>query len=118
MHALSHPVGAVLDAHHGLTNAVFMPYVLRFNAPVISERISDLARYIGLEDASFEGFHGWVLGLRERLQIPHTADALGVTEALIDDLGHRAAADPSAGGNPIPVDAAALSGLYRQSLVG
>lgn len=118
MHALSHPVGAVLDAHHGLTNAVFMPYVLSFNAPAIAERIGNMARYIGLEEASFEGFLDWVLGLRSRLQIPHTSDALGVTEALIDDLGTRAAADPSAGGNPIPVDAAALRMLYRRSLVG
>ncbi len=118
MHALAHPVGAVLDAHHGLTNAVFMPYVLTFNRPAIAERIGDLARYIGLDQPTFAGFHAWVLGLRERLGIPHTADALGVTEELIADLGRRAAADPSAGGNPIPVDAAALSGLYRQSLRG
>ena len=118
MHALSHPVGAVLDAHHGLTNAIFMPYVLAFNAPVISDRIGDLARYIGLENANFDGFLAWVLGLRERLDIPHTADALGLTTDLIEDLGRRAAADAAAGGNPIPVDAAALSGLYAQSLSG
>ncbi|MFT5681131.1 MAG: alcohol dehydrogenase class IV [Myxococcota bacterium] len=118
MHALSHPVGALLNAHHGLTNAVFMPYVLAFNKSAIEDRIGDLARYIGLEKQSFEGFLEWVLLLRERLSIPHTSDNLGVTEALVDDLGRRAAADPSAGGNPIPVDVEALSGLYRQSLLG
>ena len=118
MHALSHPVGAVLDAHHGLSNAVFMPYVLSFNEAAISARISALARYIGLSSATFAGFLDWVLGLRERLDIPHTADALGVREEHIADLAARAAADPTAGGNPIPVDADALGELYRRALVG
>ena len=110
-------LGRVLDAHHGLSNAVFMPYVLAFNREAIKDRMDRAAGYLGLSGGA-EGFLRWVLDVRERLGISHTADALGVTEDAIDDLAARAAVDPCAGGNPVPVDAAALAGLYRRALAG
>ena len=70
IHALSHPVGALYDTHHGLTNAVFMPYVLSFNRPAIEARIARLAAYLGLEP-TFEAFLAWVLALRTEIGIPH-----------------------------------------------
>lgn len=118
IHALSHPVGAVHGAHHGTLNAVFMPYVLAFNEPVIGERIERLARYLGIAPASFPGFLTWVLRLRERIGIPHTLAELGLRESDVDALVPKALADPSAAGNPIPLDASAVARLYRRALSG
>ena len=118
IHSLSHPVGAVYDSHHGLCNAVFMPYVLAFNRPAIEERMIRLARYLGLADASTQGVIDWVLALRKELAIPHTADAIGVKLADLDMLSAMAAEDPSCGGNPVPLDAKSLKRLYEASLAG
>jgi alcohol dehydrogenase class IV len=79
MHALSHPIGALLGTHHGLTNAVLMPYMLAFNRSAVEARLSRLAGYIGLREASFEGFLGWIVELRRRLEIPRTLADLGVS---------------------------------------
>ena len=73
MHSMSHPCGAVYDTHHGLTNAVVMPYVLEFNRPAIEEKMTGLARYLGLGEASFQGVVRWILDLRERIGIPRTS---------------------------------------------
>jgi len=118
IHALSHPVGAVYDSHHGLTNAVFMPYVLAFNRSAIEDRIVRLARYLGLDTPTFDGFLEWVLALRRELHIPHTCRDLGVQESRLDELSRMAAHDPCAGGNPVPLDAATLKGLYERALAG
>ncbi len=118
MHAMSHPIGAVLGAHHGLTNAIVMPYVLRFNAPAIRDRLTDLARALDLEITSEMGLIDSVLELREDIGIPHTLAAVGVTEAHATSLAPAALADPSAGGNPIPLTVASLEQLFRASLAG
>jgi len=118
MHSLSHPVGGMLGAHHGLLNAVVMPYVLVFNKPAIADRMTDLARALGLPDPSFEAVLSWVLALREDLNIPHSLADLGVGEEHIDALAPMAAADPTATTNPIPVDTASLASLYRQAIRG
>jgi len=118
IHSLSHPVGALYDAHHGLSNAVFMPYVLAFNRPAIEAKMVRLARYLDLPDASTQGVIDWVLALRRDLALPHTAEALGVTPADLDRLSVMAAEDPSCGGNPLPVDAASLKALFQASLDG
>jgi alcohol dehydrogenase len=118
IHSLSHPVGAIYDTHHGLTNAVVMPYVLTFNRPVIDGKIRRLAAWLELPAPSFEGFLDWVLGLRRRLSIPHTLAELGVPDGRLDELAVMAAKDPTAGGNPVPVDANALRGLYRHAFDG
>ena len=118
MHALSHPIGALRGTHHGLTNAVLMPYVLAFNRAVIEERLVRLAGYIGLEDASFEGFVAWIVELRQSLGIPHRLSDLGVSETELDRLSAMAEADPSAGGNPLPFDAAAARAVLESALAG
>jgi len=120
MHALSHPVGAVTDAHHGLSNAIFMPYVLAFNGPHIAERLDRLARYLDLDRAKggVAAVLDWTLALREALDIPHTADALGVTHELVPQLAAMAVDDPSAGGNPVPLDVATTTRLLEAALAG
>jgi alcohol dehydrogenase class IV len=117
IHALSHPVGALYDTHHGLTNAVFMPYVLRFNQAAIEDRIARLAAYLGLA-GSFEAFLAWVLALRSELGIPHTLAALGVDDRQFERMSEMAPLDPTAAGNPIPIDARACRRLYETAYVG
>lgn len=118
IHSLSHPVGAVYDTHHGLTNAVFMPYVLAFNRKAVEDKIAALARYIGLKDTSFTGFLDWVLALRRELSVPHTLKDLGVADDRIDMLAEMATADPSAGTNPVPVGVKEHRTLLEMSFAG
>jgi len=118
IHSLSHPVGAHYDSHHGLTNAVFMPYVLVANRPAIEARITRLAAYLQLKDTSFEGFLQWTLDLREALDIPHSPSALGMKEEVVPSFAVEAAMDSTAGTNPLPLDVPILERMYRKSLAG
>jgi alcohol dehydrogenase class IV len=118
IHSLSHPVGAHLHTHHGLTNAVFMPYVLVHNRSAIEARMELLARYLGLPKSGFDGVLHWINDLRVAVGIPHSADALGLTEELAHQLAPEALADPTAGTNPVPLTVEALQGLYLKALSG
>jgi alcohol dehydrogenase len=117
IHALSHPVGALYDTHHGRTNAVFMPYVLAFNRPAIADRIARAAAYMGLAP-SFDAFLGWVLELRAEIGIPHTLAGLGIDDAKLDLMSRMAPRDPTAGGNPVPLEETACRRLYESALAG
>ena len=117
IHALSHPVGALYDTHHGLTNAVFMPYVLAFNRPAIEGKVERLAAYLGLEPA-FDAFLAWVLELRAEIGIPHTLAGLMVDEAKFDLMSRMAPKDPTAGGNPVVLDEKNCRQLYQNALAG
>jgi alcohol dehydrogenase class IV len=117
VHALSHPVGALYDTHHGLTNAVFMPYVLAFNRPAVEDRIARLAAYVGLKP-SFPAFLDWLLALRAETRIPHTLAGLGVDDARIDLITAMAPNDPTAGSNPVPLDAEAARTIFAHALTG
>ena len=112
IHSLSHPVGALYDTHHGMTNAVVMPYVLAHNRPAIEDRINRLAAWLGVE-GGFPGFLDWVLLLRERLGVPPTLAALGVPDDRLDEMAPMALEDPTAGGNPVPLTLEDLRRLYR-----
>ena len=118
MHALSHPIGALCGTHHGLTNAVLMPYVLAYNRPAIEERLARLAAYIGLPDPGFDAFLAWILDLRRRLSIPHSLAELGVPADAVERLAAMAEADPSAAGNPRPFDAAAARQVLEAAMAG
>jgi alcohol dehydrogenase len=117
IHSLSHPVGAVLDTHHGLTNAVVMPYVLQFNQRAIALKIERLARYLGLKPG-FDGFLDWVIELRRTIGIPHTLAELGVTTDQLERFSAMAAEDPTAGGNPVKAGAAEMRAMYDAALAG
>ncbi|MDH5749874.1 MAG: iron-containing alcohol dehydrogenase [Rhodospirillales bacterium] len=118
IHSLSHPVGAVYDTHHGLTNAVFFPYVMVFNRPAIEDRMTHLARVLDLPKPGFAGVLDWILTLRETLNIPHTAKDLGVEESRLDELSKMAAEDPTAGGNPVPVGVSEMKRMFEAALAG
>ncbi|MCD2176501.1 iron-containing alcohol dehydrogenase [Rhizobium sp. C1] len=115
IHSLSHPVGAIYHTHHGTTNAVVMPPVLRFNRPAIEDRIAAAAAYLGIA-GGFNGFYDFVLGLRETLGIPDKLAALGVKTDRIDEMSVMAVADPSTGGNPVELTVEAAKTLFLESI--
>jgi alcohol dehydrogenase class IV len=118
VHALAHPVGATYDTHHGMTNAVILPYVIVFNKEAISPRIGAIARALDLPDQSYEGFLAWVVEFRRRLKVPATLRELKVDEEKAEAIGIAAAADPSAGSNPRPVTAADCERIFRAAVKG
>jgi alcohol dehydrogenase class IV len=117
MHAMAHPIGAVFDAHHGLINAVVMPYVLKFNRAAIEVRIARLADYLGI-DGGFDGFLAWILEIRASLGIAHSLAEIGVDIAKIDEIAAMAVVDPSAGGNPIALTIENITPLFRAAILG
>jgi len=121
MHSLSHPIGAIHHTHHGMTNAVFMPYVLAFNRPAIEERVARAAAYIGIK-GGFDGFMKAVLKLRKDLKVHHALPGLikGVTldkkqKGLIADM---AIVDPTAGGNPVKLTKKAALQILEAAIEG
>ena len=118
IHSLSHPVGAIYNAHHGETNGIVMPYVLQFNRPAIEERMQRLARLLDLQPANFDGVLQWVLALRQQIGIPNTLADVGVKEADLDLLVPMAVDDPSTGGNPRPAGAAEMRTMFEKAIRG
>ena len=118
IHSLSHPVGALYDTHHGLTNAVVMPYVLAHNRAAIDDKMTRLAAWLGLPAPSFQAVMDWVLDLRREIGIPHTLKDLGVGDERLDEMSRMAAEDPTAPGNPIPVGAPELKTMFVAALEG
>lgn len=118
MHSLSHPCGANLNTHHGLTNAVVMPYVLVWNRRAIEQKLARLAAYLGLESHTFGGVLDWVLELRRSIGIPNTLADLGVRPEHAVSLASQAFADPSTGGNPVPLDITHFERLYLNCIRG
>ncbi len=115
IHAMSHPIGAHFNTHHGTTNAVCMPAVLRFNASAIANRFTDAAHYLGIA-GGFSGFQDYVQQLNDALGIPGGLAALGVTQDAIPTLVEGAIIDPSCGGNPIELTTGNLTSLFEAAL--
>jgi alcohol dehydrogenase class IV len=118
MHSLSHPCSANLHTHHGLTNAVVMPYVLAWNRPALDDKMVRLAALLGLRKAGYAGVLEWILELRTAIGIPHTLADLGVKEAHAEQFAPQAFDDPSTGGNPVPMTTEHFAALYRQCIRG
>ncbi len=118
MHSLSHPCGAVLNTHHGLTNAVVMPYVLDFNRASIEDKMEILARFLDFSNPGFQAIMDWVLKLREELDIPNTLASLDVSEAHAHELAPMAAVDPTAATNPVPLTTENCEQLYLNAING
>jgi len=117
MHALAHPLGAIYDAHHGMLNAILMPYVLKANYSAIKDRIPRLARYLDLEP-DFDAFLNWVLSMRKEINIHHQLSAIIPEDSRLAEIGEMAVVDPSAGTNPILHDAAAYTQIVRNAYNG
>ncbi|MGE0623467.1 MAG: iron-containing alcohol dehydrogenase [Pseudomonadales bacterium] len=115
IHALSHPVGALYDTHHGMTNAVFMPYVLTFNRPAIEEKIQRLAAWLDI-DGGFDGFLAAVVELRRDVGVPPTLAGLGVNGERRDTIAAMAVVDPTASGNPRTLTADGAREIFEAAL--
>ena len=119
IHSLSHPVNALNNIHHGLSNAIFMPYVLTFNKDVIEDKIIKICDYIGLDDKSFNGFINWVLELRKKLNMPHKlSEIIDEKDLQLDRLSKMALDDPSTGGNPKKLTEIDMKVMYQHSMSG
>tara|TARA_Y100000590_G_scaffold44562_1_gene47394 strand:+ start:364 stop:1527 length:1164 start_codon:yes stop_codon:yes gene_type:complete len=119
IHSLSHPVNSVYNIHHGLSNAIFMPYVLTFNKKEIEKKIIKLSEYLELKEKSFNCFLEWTLNLRKDLNIPHKlSDVANVKPDEIDKLSQMALDDPSTPGNPKKLTLEDMKLLYKYSLDG
>ena len=117
VHSLSHPIGAVYDTHHGMTNGTFLPYVLIANRNAIEARMARLAAYCGLPP-SFDAFLNAILALREKLGVPHTLRDLKVPADRRDEIATMAVADPSTGGNPVTLDEKLAGRIFDMAMEG
>ena len=119
IHSLSHPVNALNNIHHGLSNAIFMPYVLTFNRDVIENKITKVSEYLKIDEKSFDGFLDWILDLRKKLNIPHKLSEVIKEEDLeLDRLSKMALNDPSTEGNPKKLTENDMKILYQHSMSG
>lgn len=118
VHAIAQTLGALYDLHHGLLNAILLPYVLQANRPVLRERMDELAMYLRLPQPGFSGVMNWLLGMRERIGIPHTLAAIGMAEHDAERIGHMAFADGCSHTNPIRHSAATYSQIFRHAVRG
>ena len=119
IHSLSHPVNALNNIHHGLSNAIFMPYVLCYNKEVIENKILKICNYIDLKDKSFNGFIDWILELRKKLNIPHKlSDVILEKDLNVERLSKMALEDPSTLGNPKELNIEDMKTLYINSMQG
>ena len=118
IHSLSHPVNAQYNIHHGLSNAIFMPYVLTFNKNSIEKKIISICDYLEL-DKKFDSFLEWILDLRKELGIPHKlSDVMDCSKINLDELCLMAYEDPSTSGNPRKIDKDDLKMMYEYSITG
>ena len=118
IHSLSHPLNAKFNIHHGLSNAIFMPYVLTFNREAIEERIISICDYLNLSK-SFNSFLEWILDLRKELEIPHKlSDVIDINKLDIDELSEMALNDPSTTSNPKTLTISDMKIIYKNSISG
>ena len=118
IHSLSHPVNAQFNVHHGLSNAIFMPYVLTFNKSLIESRIVSICDYLNLEK-NFDSFLNWILDLRKELNIPHKlSDIVESSKIDLDKLSKMALEDPSTPTNPKKMTIDDMRILYEYSISG
>ncbi len=118
MHSLAHPLGAIYDAHHGLLNAILMPYVLEFNRSAIEAKMALLAAYLNLPNPSFEAIVKLVLNLRKEFNIASNLSELGIDDSRADEIAKKAVNDPTAPTNPIPMKEKDMKQVFMSALVG
>ena len=119
IHSLSHPVNALNNIHHGLSNAIFMPYVLTFNKDVVEEKIIKICNYLELKNKTFDGFIDWILKLRKDLNIPHKlSEVIEEKDFDIERLSQMAIEDPSTFGNPKKLTVDDMRLMYKHSMLG
>jgi len=117
VHAISHMVGAEFDTHHGLTNAVLLPPVLRFNEAAIADKVAPMCAAMGLDGRDFPAFLGAVNAVLDRCDIPRDLAALGVTSDATARLAAKAHRDPARTTNPRPASVDDIAALIQVALI-
>ena len=119
IHSLSHPVNSLFNVHHGLSNGIFMPYVITFNRSVIEKKIAKLSEYLELEKSTFNSFIDWTLKLREKIKIPHTlSELVKLTNKDMELIAPMALNDPCTPSNPKKTKVEDMKLMYEYSLQG
>jgi alcohol dehydrogenase class IV len=118
VHSISHPVGAFYNTHHGLTNAIVLPYVMAFNRPAIEDKMVALARYLGLDGTGFDAVYAWVLAFRTQMGIHGSLGEIGVPDDQAETIGDHAQRDPSTGGNPRATTPADMTAIFKAAVAG
>jgi len=118
MHALAHPLGAIYDAHHGLLNAILMPYVLLKNRPALTTQMHRLACYLELDGEGFEAVLDHIITLRSHIGIPNDLRSIGIDEQRLDEVAAQAVQDPSAASNPLPLTQQQYAELLSDAING
>ena len=119
IHSLSHPVNSLFNVHHGLSNGIFMPYVLTFNRSAIEKKIIKACEYLEIKNKSFNGFIDWTLSLREKTKIPHKiSDTTDISDNDIEKLSPMALTDPCTPGNPKKLNLEDFISMYKNSISG
>lgn len=116
VHSLAHPLSTLVDMHHGLANAVMLPYGMEFNASVSAPRMKIIAETIGLENTSAEGFIAWLRELNQKLGIPANLKSLNVNSSHIEKLADLAIKDPCHGSNEKPLNRAEFLKIYQEAI--
>ena len=126
-HALAHPLGALYDKHHGLLNAILLPYVIQANRDVIEDKLAILCQFLDIEKRSqdelyYSAFINWLIALRAELDIPHTLAEIDIhsNDSIAKDyaIAELALADPSAAGNPLPLTADQYQQILNNAISG
>lgn len=118
IHALSHPIGSLLNSHHGLTNAILLRYVLAYNYTEVLDQLACIARYLNLEGGEPKSLVEWLINLLETLEMPNKLSSLGVDETHIPELTKMAINDQAAASNPKPLEASIVTSIYNDALQG
>ncbi|MEM7044166.1 MAG: iron-containing alcohol dehydrogenase, partial [Pseudomonadota bacterium] len=116
VHAISHMIGATYDTHHGLTNAILLPAVLRFNEPAIKAKVPQMAEAMALHDKSFAGFHDAICTLLDDLSIPKTLTDIGVPSNCAAAMAKKALQDAAASTNPRPSSEADIQAIIEDAI--
>jgi alcohol dehydrogenase class IV len=115
VHSLAHPLSTLLDTHHGLANAINLPYGMRFNLPGLEEKFSRMASALGVTNSGNEAVIDWLFALNERIRVPLRLRDIGVKEEHLDPLADLAIADFAHPNNPKPVTRSDFRNLYAQA---
>ncbi len=119
IHSLSHPVNSLFNVHHGLSNGIFMPYVLTFNRSTIEDKIVKACDYLEIKNASFKSFIDWTLSLREKTKIPHKlSETTDISDQDIEKMSPMALNDPCTPGNPKKLNTGDMKIMYKNSMIG
>jgi len=116
VHAISHMVGAEYDTQHGLTNAIVLPVVLRYNLPGEEEKVTRMAQAMGLADTSPDGFIAEIERRLDEIDIPKALSQIGVPLDCAERISHKALLDSAAATNPKAADAQAVRTLIETAI--